>query len=513
MGLTKEAYRALESVVGKENISDDPAICQANLPGGSGIGVWDKAALRSACVVLPGSTKEVQEIVAIANRYKLPFAPSSTFMIALAAPNQPNAILIDLKRMNRLDIDDKNMFAICEPGVCSSELQIEVAKRGLWVMVPFCGGQASVLANHAVHGAGPTTYRFGYAYRRILATEWVLPNGELLNLGSTSLLRGYFWGEGPGPDLRGLLRGLTGPFGGLGVVTRMAVKLLPFVSEPLEPSGVSPNTTFNLPTNRMKWYNITYPDAQKAVDGMYEIAKNELGVAVFMVPALFRYMARFRGKGTNEFWEAWSKVGENVDWQDTMIRVLLVGFTSEKQLLYEEQVLKDVVAETSGTAREGRPTDESQFVSADAICAYFVSGVMHPPELSYESVDEALKLARLNAEWKKKYASILAEDHGYGGWWFMTELGHMGYYEFLCFADVEDRDTLSKMDVESTRRDIELGAYPTYQDPSILGPAWFNYHEIVRDIKQLFDPNGVANPPRPLSLPWNAFPDNSVSQE
>jgi FAD/FMN-containing dehydrogenase len=512
MSLTQKAYQALESVVGEESISNDPVICEAAIGGANGINVWDRGVIRPACVVLPKNTREVQEVVLIANRYKLPYIPTSASMSVFVSARLPNTIMVDLKRMNRLEIDDKNMFAICEPGVCGAELFAEIAKRGLWYVVPACGGQASVLANTAIHGMAPSMYRFGFPYRRILATEWVLPDGELLTLGSASLLDDYFWGEGPGPDLRGILRGTLGPLGGMGVVTKMAVKLLPFQPEPIEPMGVSPRTMLALPASRMKWFNIFFPTIETAVDAMYEIGKSEVGSMLMIIPTLFVHVARARGRGAASFWEEWNKVGDNVDWTNTFVRVLVIGSTSEKQLIYEEQVLKDIAAEFGGKIKEGRPTDESQLMSSDAICSFFVSGTFHCTELTFDSLDAGLKVARRSAANRKKYKGLLAEDHGYPGWMYSVETGHMCYYEFLSYGDVEDKESLAKLELDCMRSDIEGGAFPMYQDPSVLGPAWLNYHEILKRLKELFDPNNVSNPPHPERLPWNALPESMTGK-
>jgi len=407
---------------------------------------------------------------------------------------------MDLKRMNRLEINEKNMYAIVEPGVSISQLQAEVMKRGLYALSPGCGAQASVLANTAVHGQGPLGYRTGYPYRRILATEWVLPDGEMLRLGSASILKDYFWGEGPGPDLRGLLRGLHGPEGGLGVVTKMAVKLFPFVPEKLVPTGVSPNTTLQLPSNRMKWFNITYPSPEKAIDAMYEIARNEIGAIVMSVPPIFRHVARARGKGVNEFWENWPKAGETMDKEQMIVRVLLISFSSTKQLEYEERVLTEIAAETDGNIREARPTDESWFVSADSISVFFVGGMEVSVKLSLDSLDQGLKLGRDTLKLKRKYTPPLVEDYGCPGWFQVYEMGHMSYFEFLTFGNIENAEKLEELNTECVEQDLRMGGYTSFQDPSILGPAWYNYHMLLKAIKETFDPHGLSNPPKPLSM-------------
>lgn len=500
MGLSREIYKALESIVGFENISDDPAICEADTKGGAGEFVHDRGAIRPACVILPGNTSEVRETVKIATRYKIPFIPVSTFYTAFCAPKRPNAIMMDLKRMNRLEIDEKNMYAIAEPGVSISQLLAEAMKRGLYTMCPGCGAQASVVANTAVHGHSPQGHRLGNAYRRILATEWILPDGEVLKIGSASILKDYFWGEGPGPDLRGLLKGLLGPLGGLGVVTRMAVKLFPFVSEKLIPTGISPHTMLQLPPTRMKWFNIMYPSPDKAIDAMYEIARNEIGSIVMSVPQIFRYVARARGKGVNDFWEGWTKAGETMNRDQMLVRVLLIGFTSNKQLTYEEQILKEIASDTSGSLREARPADESWFMSADSISVFFVGGSEASVMVSMDSLDQGLRLGRARTELKKKYTPPLCEDYGYPGWFQVYEFGHMSYCEFLTFGDIEDVETLASLARECVDLDIRMGGLPYYQDPSLLGPGWYNYHILYKEIKEIFDPSGVSNPPKPLSL-------------
>jgi len=496
MSLDREVYQALESVVGKENISDDPAICEADrVVLGRG-----KEFLRPAWVVLPGSTKDVQQIISICNKYKVPFIPFSTFMCVGCSPIHPNTVAMDLKRMDRLEIDEKNMYAICEPGVTLAALQIEAMKRGLWFMVTACGGQASVVASNCSFGMGPASYRHGPPYRRSMAIEWVLPDGEVLNLGTHSLGPDYFWGEGPGPDLRGLLRGLLGPFGGLGVVTKMAVKLQPWVCEPVIPSGISPNTTQLLPASRMNWYTMRLPTWERGIDAMYEIAHNELGAMLTNAPAIFVAVNRARGKGAGFFWESWKELGETMDRNEHWIRVLLVGFTSAKQLAYEEKVLEDIAADFDTTVRAARvPRDESFLICADTICANFVTEHFTSVELCHDSLDCCLKVSPSTVELVKNCPAAF-DDYGYYGWLYMQELGHIGYYERLTFSNLEGEQELTELARKCTQRDIEMGCPTSWQDPNVLGPHWLNYDEMLRDVLKVYDPNRISNPPRPFDI-------------
>lgn len=500
MGIPKEAYEALQSIVGPEWISDDPAIRITDMKGGYGTGVLDIDALMPACSIEPASAEEVQQIVKVANRYKLPYIPTSSFFTAQCSPSVENAIMLDLKRMKKFEINEKDLYAIVEPGISYSELQAELFKRGLIDFVPGCGAQSSVLANHVHCGDGPLCWRFGLGYRRGLATEWILPNGEWLKLGSRSYLKDYFWGEGPGPDLRALLRGNEGHEGGLGTVTKIAVKVFPFIPERLVPDGLQPRTTLKLPENRMKWYNIIYPTIEKAIDAIYEIGRCEIGLIAMTVPPLFRTVARSRGKGAGTFWEEWNKLGKTLNRKEAVVRVLVFGWTSEKQLAYEERVLQDIVAETGGVASLGKPVDESQFISADAVCSWFIGG-RFLSEVYFESLDCGLQTGRAACQIANKRTPPLAPSWDSPGWFVGMEFGHLAKEETLNYVDTTDLDALRAHEQDCRESDIKIGGYAIMEDTNMFGKYWHNYDQKMKELKKIFDPDNLSNPPKPLRRP------------
>lgn len=497
MGIPKEAYEALQSIVGPDWVSDDPAIRIADTKGGYATGVLDVNAFVPACSIQPGSGEEVQQIVKVANRYGLPYIPTSTFFTAVCAPSVENTLMLDLKRMDRFEINDKDQYAIVEPGVSFSMLQAELLKRGLFTFVPGCGAHASVLANHLHVGEAPMSWRMGLGYRRILGTEWVLPDGELLKLGSRSYLKEYFWGEGPGPDLRALLRGNEGHEGGLGTVTQMAVKLFPFIPEKLVPKGVSPQTTLKLPPNRMKWFNIAFPDRKKAIDFMYEIGRCEIALMVSTIPPLFRYVARGRGQGVAAFWENWNKFGETANKDVMDVRILLFGWTSEKQLAYEEKVLVDVVHEYGGVANEAPPRDESNFMSADAVCSWFIGG-RFLSEVYFESLDAGLHTDEEVRAIARKRTPPLADTWDTPGMWSAYEFGHFSKQESLNYADEREVEALQAHEQDCRENDLKIGGYAIMEDTRMFGKAWHNYGQKMSELKKIFDPNNLSNPPKPL---------------
>ena len=512
MAIPKEAYEAMASIVGSRYISDDPVVAEAYCGGRMGHGK-DLAIDREmnklpACVVMPLTTKEVQAVVKVANRYKIPYLPSSTYWVTHCAVKRDDQIIIDLKRMQTLDIDETNMSATVESGVIYSQLQEEAMKRGLYITVPGGGAQAAIIPNHLTWGLSPLNYRNGLPCRRILGTEWVLPNGDILHLGSLSMSDDPFWGEGLGPDLRGLLRGWTGWFGALGIVTRMTVKLLPFQPELLEKSGISPDTTLLLPTNRMKWYNFRMPDRNSLVEAMYEIGKCEIGAAATKVPIFWRYIARAKSK--EDFWEQWGTEDAEHDVKnDHILRVLLIGYTSEAQLAYEERVLMDIVVEKyGGKSGRTRQSDESWIKNADSAGMWWMTGGYVSVEVTVDTIDCAVKGGEGLAELKRAYTPPLMEDYGDPGWFQVSELGHNGYLEFLTYYDPDDEEMKKTDDWVYTavpKYDIQAGlfnGFKIYESPlELTGKAYGpNVKDWMIKTKVVFDPNNLSNPPVPADV-------------
>ena len=444
----------------------------------------------------------------VANRYKIPYVPASTYWVTHCAAKREDQMIIDLKRMTDLEIDEKNMYAVCQSGVIYSQLQEEAMKRGLYITVPGGGAQAAVIPNHLTWGLSPLNYRNGLPCRRILGTEWVQPDGDIVKMGSLSMQDDPFWGEGPGPDLRGILRGWTGWFGAMGIVTSMAVKLLPFQPEPLVKSGISPHTTLMLPTSRIKWYNFRMPSRESLVEAMYEMGKCEIGAAATKVPIFWRYIAKSKSK--EDFWEQWdTPTAENDVKNDHILRVMLIAYTTEAQLEYEERILFDIVVEKyGGKAGRTRQSDESWIKNADSAGMWWMTGGYVSVEVTVDTIDCAVKGGEALAELKRSYTPPLMQDYGDPGWFQVSELGHNGYLEFLTYYDPDDED-IKKTDewvyVAVPKEDIRVGlfnGFKIYESPLKLtgaayGPNCMKWMEKTKDV---FDPKSLSNPPVPADV-------------
>lgn len=344
MELIKEAYGALEDIVGPENISQDPAIRDTyNQIWGNKVIFGEKWSTRPAAVVLPGSTEEVQGIIRACNRYKVSFKPfSSGFGVVATALAIENSIILDLKRMNRiLEIDTKNMHAVVEPYVPIYRLQMELAKHGFFIGAISAGPEAGVVASSACHfGSGTTQVFTGGLGRNVLGVEWVLPTGEIFRMGSAEAGQGWFSADGPGFGLRGILRGQSGANGANGVITKVSHKLYHWYG-PAEWELNGP-----LPALRQlekipdgyQLYTFTFPSMEKTYDALREIGQAQIAYSVM------KYMGEANmGEGNDEFFalqmEMLQKMAPGTPIYSDLSLMILLGANSRREMEYREKCL------------------------------------------------------------------------------------------------------------------------------------------------------------------------------
>jgi glycolate oxidase len=284
MAFSKEAYRALEDIVGPDNISDDPALldtyafqylAETVRPNHS------RYMPRPVAAIMPCSTEEVQAIVKVCNRYRIKVKAYSTgwYHFVGAIKPEDDTVQLDLRRMDRiLEIDEKNMFAVIEPYVICAQLQAEVMKLGLNINIIGAGASTSILASAtSLAGWGPSTFWMGSNPDNLLGVEWVTPAGDIVRTGSLGSGDGWFCGEGPGPSVRGVMRGNFGALGGLGVFTKCAIKLVHWPgSSQLDITGTVPAYRLPLQEN-FRAYTVAVPTWDAWADSFYKIYDNEIG--------------------------------------------------------------------------------------------------------------------------------------------------------------------------------------------------------------------------------------------
>ncbi|MDR0875586.1 MAG: FAD-binding oxidoreductase [Clostridiales Family XIII bacterium] len=266
MTLKKHIYRALEDIVGSRNISEDPAVTQnyrcITAQSSAHYGPYDHRTPTPQAVVLPATTKEIQQIIRLCNKYKLEFKASSTFWAAMGYIGSDFAIQIDMIRMQSVTVDAKNMIAEIESFAPVGVVQVEAMKKGLNCNMAGVGASGSLLAGTAGHvGFGPSSIFMGIASENLLGAEWVLPDGEILRTGTLGSNREGFCGEGPGPSPRAIFRGWLGTAGTMGVCTKIAIRLHPWPGPKWIPvRGTAPVYKADNGLENFRSYTICLPD-------------------------------------------------------------------------------------------------------------------------------------------------------------------------------------------------------------------------------------------------------------
>ena len=173
-----------------------------------------------AAVVLPESQDEVIHTVRLCYEYDVPFVARGSGT-SLSGGSLPIAegIVIALNRLNhiiRLDPDQR--IAVVEPGVINLAVSQAAAPYGLYYAPdpssqPIC----TIGGNVAFNSGGAHCLKYGMTSNHVLGIKAVLPDGEVVKLGSDSL-------DAVGPDLTGLFVGSEGLFG---VALEVTLRLLP----------------------------------------------------------------------------------------------------------------------------------------------------------------------------------------------------------------------------------------------------------------------------------------------
>src|ERR1700722_5175516 len=170
-------------------------------------------------VLLPTSTAQVQAIVRVCHREKIPFVArgSGTGLSGGALP-AANGIVIGLSRMNRiLDVDLPNQRVVVEPGVINLNVTARVAPEGyFYAPDPSSQVVCSIGGNVAENSGGAHCLKYGFTTTHVVGMEVVLPDGSLVHLGDKTVDR-------PGYDLSGVFVGSEGT---LGIATKVILRIV-----------------------------------------------------------------------------------------------------------------------------------------------------------------------------------------------------------------------------------------------------------------------------------------------
>jgi len=228
-----EIYEELESIVGNENISTREAdkiaygrdsfplkIMQYRLP----------AILEQPFpdyIVWVDSIQQISQILKVANRRKIPVIPyGGGAGVNGGIVPLTGGIVIDLKKLRRIEINEESNYVLCQAGVIGQHLEDFLNKKGYTL-----GHLPSSLTTSTIGGfvanrsAGALSSLYGNIEDMVLDLEVVLPNGKIIHTNKSRVPR-----KATGPNFNELFIGSEGT---LGIITDicLSIKRAPDIRE------------------------------------------------------------------------------------------------------------------------------------------------------------------------------------------------------------------------------------------------------------------------------------------
>ena len=172
----------------------------------------------SACIVVD-HTKQVGEVLKLANEFQVPVTTkgAGSSLTGGATPIQGGWVL-DLSKLNHLELDEKNRIARCGPGVVVSNLQSEAEKLGLFYPPdPSSKDFCTIGGNVACNAGGLRCVKYGVTRDYVLALSGYMANGDQVTWGRATRKFATAY------NVRDLWIGSEGT---LGVVTEITLRLV-----------------------------------------------------------------------------------------------------------------------------------------------------------------------------------------------------------------------------------------------------------------------------------------------
>ncbi|MEI6126798.1 MAG: FAD-binding oxidoreductase [Pseudomonadota bacterium] len=544
--LQPEVYKALEDIVGPEYISQDRATVECYSKFSVDIGGTLKKHAKDpsnipACIVLPGTTEEVQSIMRVCNRYRVKVIPFTNGMITFNGPPTPDpTVCVHVSRMNKvLEINEDTMTARLEAYADYAQLQAEAMKKGLWNGgSPLATTLCKLSSQSAFAGIWQTDHKYGTLSRNIISIKLVTPTGEIFITGSDTVSgMDTFWEYGPGPDLYSLIRGSGGT---TGIITEIVLKLhtWPGGEElPEPPAGRPCIQTFmdaqydtGPAPKRHKLLWVEFNDLEAEIAALRKIGQAGIGAGLNATGVYNAYYCSQTQDMTldrvkNKFFPAYN------------LYVILEGTVSEKQIEYEENVVRDIIREVGGTflSEEHKPDVLHALAPWNLDCIRHVTGYRMNRHAYCGSnilggpVDT---VARKTREVWSKALNTFGET-------YVTDRGGMDDTPFLYSSNHGGRFWLTEADVYPDMNKPELlergqamvvcGIINTIVDKygpganglgvsiepvtSFMPEVGPNAYRLFRKIRDVFDPNGICATGRQIfsKEEYDAFPEAALA--
>ncbi len=447
--------QGLQAIVGEDWVITERDRMESYLVDETYLGVTLKPA-EHVVVVKPANSAEIAKILKLANKEKTPVFPrgGGTGVVGGAIPTV-DGIVLSLERLDKIEeVDKENLMVVAQAGVTLGDLLKAVEDAGL-LFPPHPGDEGAQLGGLvACNAGGVRAVKYGVVRNYVKGLEVVLPTGEIINMGG-KLLK-----NNTGLDLMHLLIDSEGI---LGIITRVIMRLYPRFSG-------------------MATLVVSFDARHAAINTVPKILQS--GV----IPMAMEYVERDLMEVTAEHlgmtWPAAKGKAHLI--------IIVTGASEDDVYSQCEQI--------SAVCQQNHAVDtliaERREEQADILKMRSEVSIAIKPRLA-EGLDITVPPATLG---------IILDEIDRIARQFKTDipvLGHAGdgnLHPFL-MMDLKEREMLGEVKREIYRVTMELGGVISGEHG--IGKTRLDEidlyvdeksRERMREIKKLFDPNGILNP-------------------
>jgi len=256
--ISEKLRQQFEEIVGKAYCFNETEIRWTYAFGGA---IFEKEWMPEL-ILIPQNSKQVSEILKLANKKRIPVTPRGTGTSLSAGTQTPyGGIVLELSQMNKIiSISIQDNLVEVEPGVICDELNEILAPHG-YFFPPDPGSSAVATIGGMVgnNSGGIQAFKYGVTKNYVLYLEVVLVDGRILTLGSNVLKSVASY------SLKELFIASEGT---LGVITKIGLRIRP------------------LPTKRKLGFFI-FDDIDDLTEAVIEIRK------IGIVPNLLEFMDKY----------------------------------------------------------------------------------------------------------------------------------------------------------------------------------------------------------------------------
>ncbi|MCP3908925.1 MAG: FAD-binding oxidoreductase [Oceanicoccus sp.] len=203
--LSAAVLDSLQQIVGADKVrQDDEALATFGTD-------WTKVYQpQPSAIVFPKTIEQVQAIVCLANEHKLALVPSGGRTgLSAGAVAANGEIVVAFDYMNQIsDFDPVDRSVICQAGVITEQLQMYAEEQGLFYPVDFASsGSSQIGGNISTNAGGIKVIKYGMTRDWVAGLKVVTGNGDIVDL-NRGLMK-----NNAGYDLRQLFIGAEGTLG------------------------------------------------------------------------------------------------------------------------------------------------------------------------------------------------------------------------------------------------------------------------------------------------------------